>query len=129
MPFHPEHLRQTVSEPLMCATCGYVLLGLPMIGRCPECGDVYNAYGERQKNIYRPYENTFPWNDVYAAAGTWLVTGVIGLISFATDDTSIAAFAIVLGLIGAVYAYVAFRKITRYLHFWRIERQSDLYKD
>lgn len=31
-----------IPAPLKCARCGYDLTGLPILGRCPECGDPYN---------------------------------------------------------------------------------------
>ncbi len=40
---------ETVRADVHCAACWYSLMGLPYLGRCPECGTRYNA----KRNIHR----------------------------------------------------------------------------
>ena len=73
---------RVIAETLFCAECGYQLRMLPFIGRCPECGNAYNARSRHRKGIFVPELAEFPATDILAAlastAGSlWLGAGLL----------------------------------------------------
>ncbi|HOW18083.1 MAG TPA: hypothetical protein PLC79_03525, partial [Phycisphaerae bacterium] len=66
-----------IEKPLRCGNCGYSLYTLPMVGRCPECGNRYNAAGRRLHGIFQPQYNVFPRGDVCTAVFSGTIAAVL----------------------------------------------------
>jgi hypothetical protein len=89
MPVDPEELLREeaeeegrevfIEESIFCERCGYNLMKLPPVGRCPECGASYNA--RRKKGIFVPELVAFPAFDLAASVASvlvalWLLSGL-----------------------------------------------------
>lgn len=81
MPVDPEELLREeaeeegrevfIEESIFCERCGYNLIKLPPVGRCPECGGSYNA--RRRRGIFTPELVAFPAFDLAASVASVLV--------------------------------------------------------
>lgn len=74
--------KRVITDALFCAACGYPLRMLPFIGRCPECGNSYNAHSLHKDGIFVPQSAEFPATDILATlasaiAALWLAGGLI----------------------------------------------------
>ena len=73
---------RVITDVLFCAACGYQLRMLPFIGRCPECGNSYNARSLHKDGIFVPESAEFPATDILAALASagvalWLAGGLL----------------------------------------------------
>lgn len=74
---------RVITDVLFCAGCGYQLRMLPFIGRCPECGNSYNARSLHKDGIFVPELAELPATDILAALASagvalWLGGGLLG---------------------------------------------------
>ncbi len=103
------------SPPRWCPECGYVMAGLPAVGRCPECGWGYEEstvvlYGRAVESVEgaRP-ESTPEWAVLGSVAVGCLIAATVSL---ATDGSAVAvAAAAAVGVAGAVFAYAWQRRL------------------
>jgi hypothetical protein len=63
-----------IDRDMFCAKCGYNLRTRPRIGRCPECGNDYDARPLGTYGILQAESVTFPFD-------LCLATGVCGIIA------------------------------------------------
>ena len=76
-----EGAEHVIREAVYCGRCGYQLRMLPYSGRCPECGNWYNARGHKLEGILTPQAAPFPASDLVAGLLSalilvWLVGGL-----------------------------------------------------
>ncbi|MGB9625233.1 MAG: hypothetical protein ACPMAQ_10260 [Phycisphaerae bacterium] len=110
-----------IEKPLRCGNCGYSLYTLPMVGRCPECGNRYNAAGRRLHGIFQPQY------DVFTAVFSGTIAAVL-LGMLAMQRPFSAALAICAGpfvVMTAIAGPIAWRNVCRYLRFRSIQREAD----
>ncbi len=118
-----------ISHSVYCSRCGYNLRMLPYIGRCPECGNEYNARPAVRNGIYVSTDLSFPSVELICVvfflgwAGLWLITGVRPVIPWKV--TFGAAFL----LAGVISGYLFFQRLWRYLHFLWVARHIEYDED
>jgi len=128
MPIDPQELTSIrIEKPLRCGNCGYSLYTLPMVGRCPECGNRYNAAGRRLDGILQPQYNAFPGTDVFTTALSGGIAVVL-LLSCATRRPFrlwLALYAVPFVVMAAVAGSIAWRNVCRYFRVRRMQRDAD----
>ena len=62
-----DDLVRTLSHSVFCDRCGYNLRCLRYVGRCPECGNAYNARPLKLKGIYHAFDLKLPVLDIFVA--------------------------------------------------------------
>ncbi len=105
------HQERFIHHPQYCGTCGYNLVKLLMVGKCPECGNEYNARPLEMKNIFLPDHMDLPWQDI-AAAGLCLLTGILFIGNSLNPYASGGVFiGIVMILIGVPFVLKTVNKL------------------
>ena len=114
---------RTLIHSVYCANCGFNLRYATYVGRCNECGESYNARALFMKGIFIPAAVRFPMGDI-------LVTLLCCVISFSIFRGALrpanpwAIFlAVMVGLIAGTYAFLAVRRLSRFLRAARILRR------
>ncbi len=120
---------RVITDALFCAACGYQLRMLPYIGRCPECGNSYNARSLHKDGIFVPESAEFPATDILAAlasaaAALWLTAGLI--VHF---DLWTLAFGALFGYLAVAFSRQSYTRVARFIKGQRladeIEREQD----
>ncbi len=104
-----------ITSTVFCDQCGYQLRMLPYIGRCPECGNPYNARGLKIEGIFVPHTAAFPASDIAAGLASaalviWLVAGLIKRFDLWT-----LLFAAVFGYMAVVFLKQAWARLKRFI--------------
>ncbi len=114
-----------VDWPVFCATCGYSLRGLNVVGVCPECGKEYNARPMKMVNVRHPYGTALPWGNIWSA----VIGGIITMLlvqSLATQFyVMTAVLAGVFGVATVAFVRLALRGINDHRHAQRALRQME----
>jgi hypothetical protein len=128
MPIDPQELTSVrIEKPLRCGHCGYSLYTLPMVGRCPECGNRYNAAGRRLDGILQPQYTVFPWGDVFTAA----VSGSIAIVLLGILTTErpfsiwLAIYALPFVAMAAIAGPMAWRNVCEYFRLRKMAREDE----
>ena len=103
-----------------CGQCGYNLRMLPYLGKCPECGNEYNARPTVRQGIYVPGELIFPLVELAAAAfflgwgAAWIAGAVRPL------DPGPLVMGVCSALVGGIALVLFIRRVARFIHFRRV---------
>lgn len=113
---------RTILHSVYCGHCGYNLRHGPYVGRCPECGNPYNARPLNMKGIFVPQEVRFPLSGLSLTlfglvCGGWVIRSGIRLIN---DWLLILGAA--LTFLGLYFARATYRDLKRFFHFLRVRR-------
>jgi hypothetical protein len=121
-----DHLAERIiSMDLYCAGCGYNLRTRPYVGRCPECGGLYNARPLHMEGIFNAQLLVFPIGDVVGAllalglAAAWIPAGIH------SRDERLCLLGLILAVIGFFFARSAWRRAARFFHFRGIARRIE----
>ena len=121
-----DELERTLSRSVFCDRCGYNLRRLPYVGRCPECGNAYNARPLRLKGIYHAFDRKFPLLDIFVAIAC-VATGVVMIVR---SLNPVSRWGLIGGsafvLLGLAFAATAYGDATRYLRFRGIMRRAEI---
>ncbi|MCP4589280.1 MAG: hypothetical protein GY842_00910 [bacterium] len=112
-----------IGHSLHCGECGYNLRALAYVGRCPECGNEYNARPAVRSGIYVPSEVWFPFTELFCAL--FFLGGATGLLVggiLARAPWAMAFGAAYLGG-GVIGAYLFYKRLRRYLRFFWVGRR------
>ena len=108
--------RQTIAVNLFCGQCGYNLRTRPIIARCPECGQPYDARPTNMEGILLDKEIRFP----FGAWGMFLVCLALGAACMGGAVITQTRWSYiptgVFVLLAIAYIVLAVRRTTRY---WR----------
>ncbi|GJM23724.1 MAG: hypothetical protein DHS20C16_01390 [Phycisphaerae bacterium] len=75
-----------IDRSLFCSKCCYNLKTRPMIGRCPECGQQYDARSGSRRGIVQPQVIHWPVGDIFL---TLISAGISALmIGFTINETA-----------------------------------------
>lgn len=116
---------------LFCAECGYSLLHLPYVHRCPECGNAYNAHATRFRGVRYNIEPE-PWFwFIFVMVAWWGGAAVfIGSAALvfrqATADDSVVGlvFSTILGVPGAFLIRPGWLKLVEHRQRFRLIRRA-----
>ena len=100
-----------------CAECGYNLRTLPRRGRCPECGSQYNTRTVVLDGVFTAGMLEFPAGNLL---GTALATILLVLfIAWGLRPVVVwrLGFALIFGVLGALYVRSTWKRLGRYLRF------------
>ncbi len=116
---------RVMTRAVICDQCGYQLRMLPLVGRCPECGNSYSMRGIKMEGIFVPEAAEFPASDlvaglVSAGLALWLVAGLVRRFDLWT-----LLFAGFLGYVGFVFLRQGLRRLRRFIRGQRIASQAD----
>jgi hypothetical protein len=122
---------QAIGVSLYCGRCGYNLRTLPVVGRCPECGSIYNARPAKLDGIFREEDVEIPIMDalIFLALGPpgyWLLMRMA-----ASYSPGKLFFGFLLGGFGTYFGIRALRKAMRFTRYHQIARrirQEDEYE-
>ncbi len=98
---------------------------LPLVGRCPECGNSYSMRGIKTEGIFVPEAAEFPASDLVAGLFSggltlWLVAGLVRRF-----DLWSLLCAAVLGYMGFVFLRQGLRRLRRFIRGQKIASQAD----
>lgn len=116
---------------LFCAECGYSLLHLPYIHRCPECGNPYNAHATRFRGVRYDVEPE-PWFWFISVMAAWwggaavLIGSAVLVFRQATADDSVAGliFSVILGVPGVFLLRPGWLKLIEHRQRVRLRRRG-----
>ena len=111
-----------ISHSVYCGRCGYNLRMATYAGRCPECGNEYNARPTIMKGIFWPYDVQFPMSDILTASmcllfGGWMIRGGVNPV----NDWVLLGGGF-LSAMGLFYLRGAYRKMKRYIQYRRVAK-------
>lgn len=115
-----EGAENVISSTLYCDKCGYQLRMLPYIGRCPECGNSYNARGLKMEGIFLPQQAEFPGSDILAGLASaglvaWLAAGLVQRF-----DLWALLFAALFGYMAVVFLRQSWARLKRFVRGQRL---------
>jgi len=111
-----------IGHSIYCGECGYNLRTLSYLGRCPECGNEYNARPAVRKGIYIATEIKFPLVELVCVlfflgwSVPWLIWGAMGFVPW------MLTFGFAFLVAGSISAYLFYRRLGRFLHFCWVAR-------
>lgn len=116
---------RVIAEALFCAACGYQLRTLPFIGRCPECGNSYNARSTPKDGIFVPELAEFPATDILATlasavAALWLAGGL--LLHF---DLWTLVFLALFGYLAVAFFRQSYVRLGQFIKGQRLAKQIE----
>ncbi len=116
---------RVMTKAVICDQCGYQLRGLPLVGRCPECGNSYSMRGIKTEGIFLPHAAEFPASDLVAGLvsgglALWLVTGLVRRFDLWT-----LLCTGILGCLGFVFLRQGLRRLGRFIRGQKIASQAD----
>ena len=116
---------RVITDVLFCAACGYQLRMLPYIGRCPECGNSYNARSLHKEGIFVPQSAEFPATDILAAlasagAALWLAGGLIRHFDLWT-----LVFLGLFGYLAVAFSRQSYARLGRFIKGQRLAEQIE----
>lgn len=111
---------RVIADALFCAGCGYQLRMLPYIGRCPECGNSYNARSLHKDGIFVPQSAEFPATDILAALASagvalWLAGGLLRHFDLWT-----LAFLLLFGYLAVAFSRQSYARLGRFIKGQRL---------
>lgn len=121
--FYPDGSMRRMDRSLFCGKCGYNLRTLPYAGRCPECGNEYNARTLKMRGILIPQTVRFPTSDLVA----FVLAGGAALMMFEwfrqAGGQLYLGLAGAFGVLAAGQFYFLCREMMRFVHCHRLVRQ------
>ncbi len=114
-----------ISYSIYCGQCGYNLRTLRYIGRCPECGNEYNARPAVRQGVHVPGEVRFPSVELVCVLfflGSALAFGTLGIRPLVPWMVTFGFLSLVVGVISACLFY---QQLGRYLRFLWVERHLE----
>ena len=118
-----------IDRTLFCAECGYNLMTRPMIGRCPECGQTYDARSGSRRGILGDVPVRWPTGDYFF---TVISAGLAAYLFYRGFDES-APWFFVFGFPFLVMAMLLIRSLWRNTReAWRLrslQREAQLQED
>jgi hypothetical protein len=105
-----------------CAACGYNLRTRPRFGKCPECGNEYDARPLGFKGLLEFTPPRFPFSELWHVLLAGIGAGVCALLAAAGSMRAWwAALPFVVAM--AIFLYLALRQGVRWWHGVRILRE------
>lgn len=119
-----EDSSRTITETILCGSCGYQLKMLPKVGRCPECGGHYNVVRNTKEGIFTPQSAEFPMFDLAASvASTWLLIWLFfGLLQ--SFDFWALMLMLTFAVLAPIFIKQAWRDLWRYWNAIKFNAQS-----
>lgn len=118
-----EGVENVIGSTLYCDKCGYQLRMLPHVGRCPECGNSYNARGLEMEGIFNPQRAEFPGSDILAGLASaglvaWLTAGLVQRF-----DLWALLFAALFGYMAIIFLKQSWARLKRFIRGQRLTRK------
>ncbi len=66
-----------IDRATFCSGCCYNLMTRPIIGRCPECGQTYDARSLGRRGILEPGVARLPIGDLFTTLITFAIAGLL----------------------------------------------------
>ncbi len=113
---HSDPLKRTREVDAKCRKCGYSLKGLPVGGRCPECGRQIGASSHRSDGKFLRITDSPPRAVGQFRAGAWILTVALvlaGVVGFLTAGQARAMGGIVVSVVWALGVIMLTRSIPR----------------
>ena len=108
-----------------CGKCGYNLRTRPTIGRCPECGNDYDARPQGMQGIFLPQDIRWPWG----ALGLFLLSSALATPLLTVPSWIGKTWVTVVGLLLAAFAVLflssAIRQGRRMLSYRKLLKSVD----
>ena len=124
-----EGTERVIRAAVYCARCGYQLRMLPYSGRCPECGNSYNARGHKLEGIFKPHETTFPASDLAAGLISALVlVWLLGSLLRRLDPWTLL-FAALFGYMTVIFIRQAWRGLKEFIRAQRLADRVSEHQD
>jgi len=110
-----------------CGNCGYNLHTLPIVYRCPECGNEYSARRLRWRGIFRHEDTVFPLTDIVLTLVGLAITVAVTWYALTLSPLSYGGlgFAAGVGAVALVFTLRTQRKLDGYFKSRAIARQIE----
>jgi hypothetical protein len=120
---------RAIGHSLFCGRCGYDLRSLPYLGRCPECGQKYDANATKMEGIFRDEEVELPIGDGLG----FLLFAVFTVCLIGSSLKPFASGRLFMGLITGVlmlvFAVRGYARLETFLSFHRVAKRIRRQKD
>jgi hypothetical protein len=114
-----------IDRSLFCSECCYNLKTRPLIGRCPECGQQYDARSSSRRGIVEPQVIRWPIGDILLT----LVTGGIGALTIGMAIKESAPWFLVWGIpffiMTVVFVGGTWRKTRQTWRMYWLQREAE----
>ncbi len=112
-----------IDRSLYCSECCYNLMTRPKIGRCPECGNEYDARAGAQRGVLIPQLVRWPLGDLFYT----LISGAISGVAFYYTVKEREVQYLIAGLPFIVLALLLLRGTWK--KFWQTWRINSLQRE
>ena len=113
----------TIGHSLHCNKCGYNLHSLPYMGRCPECGQEYDAKATKMKGIFRDEEVELPIGDALGFLLFAVFTVCLIAASLRPFESGMLFIGLITAVLMLVFAARGYAKLETFLSFHRVARR------
>ncbi len=118
-----------IDRSLFCSECCYNLKTRPIIGRCPECGQQYDARGGSRRGILEPEIIHWPVGDMLITLITAGISGAAISMAVIKKAPWFLAWGIPFLLMTYFLARGTWRKLRYSWRSYRLQREAQLRED